>query len=76
MFGFIKEIFVGFLGFGGSLVSDRTKCLSLNNRPCQARPTLVEKTLMNFSIVHILSVLIGVVEVVMAHMLEYIIRIK
>lgn len=43
MFGFIKEIFVGFLGFGGSLVSDRTKCLSLNNRPCQARPTLVEK---------------------------------
>ena len=39
MFGFIKKMFIRLLRFGGSLASDCINCASLNNQPCQARPT-------------------------------------
>ena len=51
MFGFIKKMFIGFLSvctivsFSEPLASSfekSIKCVSLNNRPCQARPTLVD----------------------------------
>ena len=48
MFGLIKEMFIVLLNvcilvsFARSLPSkEPTKCLTLNNRPCKARPTLV-----------------------------------
>ena len=50
MFQFIKEMLIGLLsactrlGFSGSVPSnykESIKCVSLNNQPCQARPTLV-----------------------------------
>ena len=50
MFGFIQKLFIGLLSscisgrFDGSLASNSKgpiKCVSLNNQPCQARPTLV-----------------------------------
>ena len=50
MFGFDKEISIGFLrihtigNLSESLLSnseESIKCVSLNNQPCQARPTLV-----------------------------------
>ena len=48
MFRFIKKIFIGLLSvctqvsFRGSITpKDPKKCLTLNSRPCQARPTLV-----------------------------------
>ena len=40
MFG--KKVFIGLLLFGGSLDSYHIKCVSLNKRPCQARPALVD----------------------------------
>ena len=39
MFRSIKKIFIKSLSFGGSLA---TKCVSLNNQPCQVRPTLID----------------------------------
>ena len=51
MFQFIKNLFIRLLfvyiigSFGESLPSilkGATKCVSLNNQPCQARPTLVD----------------------------------
>ena len=50
MFGFIKNVFVGLfsaciiLRFSKSLPSnykEPVKCVTLNNQPCQTRPTLV-----------------------------------
>ena len=52
MFGFIKKMFIGLLltyactarSFGESFASNsegRIKLVSLNNRPCQARSTLI-----------------------------------
>ena len=50
MFGFNKKISIGFLrihtigNLSESLLSnseESIKCVSLNNQPCQARPTLV-----------------------------------
>ena len=83
MFGLIKEMFIVLLNvcilvsFGRSLPSkEPTKCLTLNNRPCKARPTLVniksDETLF-FS--HLLLVLVSVVEAVtllMFHMLAFV----
>ena len=45
MFRFIKQAFIDLLRFSGSLgcitkVSDRTKCISINNEPSLARHTL------------------------------------
>ena len=54
MFGLSKKEFSGLLSvcttvrFSGSLASNSkgsTKCVSLNNQPCQARPTLVGTSL-------------------------------
>ena len=50
MFGFLENMFIGLLStctvqiFNGSLAFNSkgpVKCVSLNNRPCQARPTFV-----------------------------------
>ena len=87
MFGLIKEMFIVLLNvcilvsFGRSLLpKEPTKCLTLNNWPCKARPTLVninsDETLF-FS--HLLLVLISVVEPVtllMFHMLAFVFQIK
>ena len=51
MFGLVKEIFIILwsaftIRFGESLNSNSDgciKCVSLNNPPCQARPTLVDR---------------------------------
>ena len=67
--------------FGESLASNSKgciKCLSLNNRPCQGRPTLININ-SNVFFIHLLAVLINVVEVVillMIHMLEYVFQMK
>ena len=55
MFTFIKKIFIGLLSactvvsFGESLAfsnfEGRLKCISLSNRPCQTRPTIVDISL-------------------------------
>ena len=37
----MKKMFVILLNFGGSLTSDHTKCISLNNRPCQTKPAMI-----------------------------------
>ena len=47
MFSLIKQVFIGLLSFSSSLtriakVSDRTKCLSLNDEPRMVRPTLID----------------------------------
>ena len=44
MFGFIKEMFIRLLRFAGLQVNvcDTTKCVSLDNQPCQVWPTLVD----------------------------------
>ena len=51
MFGFTKKTFISLLDLSSgrssacnsciAKLSDRMKCISLNNRPCQARATLV-----------------------------------
>ena len=46
MFKFIKQHFIVLLSFSGLLarvakVSDRTKCISLNNEPCSANLLLL-----------------------------------
>ena len=52
MFKFIKRAFIAILSFSGSLarvtkVSDRRKCMSLNNETCLARPNLIDVTLIH-----------------------------
>ena len=47
MFNLIKQIFIVLLRFSSSLacvakVSDRTKCVSLNDKPCRVRSTLID----------------------------------
>ena len=47
MFNLIKQIFIVLLRFSSSLacvakVSDRTKCVSLNDKPCMVRSTLID----------------------------------
>ena len=42
MFRLIKQVFITLLSFSGSLA---TKCVSLNNEPCTARPTLSDLNL-------------------------------
>ena len=39
MFRLIKQVFIALLSFSRSLV---TKYVSLNNRPCMIRPTLID----------------------------------
>ena len=39
MFWFIKQVFSALLSFTGSLA---TKCVSLSNQPCTAKPTLID----------------------------------
>ena len=73
MFRFIKKRFIRLLrvyaigSFGASLVynyEQPIKYVSLNNQPCQARPTIVNKTSHETLFIHLLSVLISVMEVV------------
>ena len=47
MFKFIKQAFIVLLSFSESLafvvkVSDHTKCISLNNELCLAKPTFID----------------------------------
>ena len=47
MFSLIKQVFVVLLSFSSSLASvakgsTRTKCLSLNDQPCMAGPTVID----------------------------------
>ena len=47
MLGLIKHVFVILLNFSSSLVSvakvsDRTKCVLLDDEPCLVRPTLID----------------------------------
>ena len=84
IFRFNKQIFIGLLsictipGLGESLVYNPKgpiRCVSLNNQPCQARPTTAKKTLMKLFFIYLVLVLISVVEVVillMIHMLEFV----
>ena len=86
MFGFIKNMCIWLLSarktesFGGSLVSNskgQIKCVSLNNRPCQAR--LLVNIHSNKSLYYPVTVSVNVVEVVILliiHMLEYVFQIK
>ena len=39
MFNFFKQTFIGLLSFSGSLVA---KCISFNNKPYLAKPTLID----------------------------------
>ena len=39
MFSLIKKVFIVLLSFSSSL---ETKCLSLNDKPCMIRPTLID----------------------------------
>ena len=46
MFSLIKQVFIVLQSFNESLarvaqVSNQTKCLSLNDKPCIVRPTLI-----------------------------------
>ena len=46
MFGIIKQVFIGSLGFSGSSTSlvnapDHMKCISLNNQQCMTQPTFI-----------------------------------
>ena len=50
MFKFVKQSVIALLSLTGSLariakVCDRAKCISLNNRPCIARSTLIDLNL-------------------------------
>ena len=71
MFRFIKKIFIGLLSvctqvsFRGSLTpKEPKKCLTLNSRPCQARPTLVNIDSDETLFIHFLLVFISVMEFV------------
>ena len=86
MFGFIKNMCIWLFSacktesFGGSLVSNskgQIKCISLNNRPCQAR--LLVNIHSNKSLYYPVTVSVNLVEVVILliiHMLEYVFQIK
>ena len=47
MISLIKQVFIVLLSFSSSLarvakISDRTKCVSLNDEPCMVRLTLID----------------------------------
>ena len=42
MLRIFKQMFIGLLSFGRSLVSDLTKCVSINNELCLARSYLID----------------------------------
>ena len=42
MLRFIKQMFIGLLSFGRSLVSELMKCVSINNELCLARSYLID----------------------------------
>ena len=82
MFKFILKFFellsICTIGsFGEWLASDpkgTIKYLSLNNRLCQAKPTLVNYTLMELFFIHLLSEVsaMEVVTLLMIHMLKFV----
>ena len=80
MFGFINKVFVGLLSvclinFSESIVSNSkglTKCVSLSNQSCQARPMLVDINSDETFFIYLLLVLVyvvGVVTLLIIHML-------
>ena len=71
--------------FGESLalashLEESLKCVSINNRPYQARETTINlKTLINLFIIYLMLVLLNVAEVVipsMIHVLEHVFQKK
>ena len=42
MFSLIKQVFIVLLNFSRFLAREQTKCLSLNDKPCMLRPTLID----------------------------------
>ena len=58
--------------FGESLAfnsNEPIKCVSLNNQPCQARPTFIPLLLVSISMVEVVTLL-------MIHVLEFLFQIK
>ena len=42
MFSLIKQVFIVLLYFSESFARERTKCFSLNDKPCMVRPTVID----------------------------------
>ena len=42
MFSSIKQLLIVLLSFSESLAQNRTKCVSLNEKPCMVRPTFID----------------------------------
>ena len=81
MFGFIKNMFIGLLNvfaigsFGVSLASnykEPMKCVSLNNQPCKARPTIVSISSDKTLFIHLLISVVEVVTLLTIRMLEFV----
>ena len=54
MFGFIKEIFIGFLTSLAVNASSHTKCISLSNKKCEIQPALISLyPVKNYTIIHL-----------------------
>ena len=58
MFKFIKQAFIPLLSFSGSStsivnVSDRTKCIFLNNEPCFPRPIFIDLNSNELHLIHL-----------------------
>ena len=85
MFGFIKKMVIGLLTFSISLtsinnVSDRTKCICLNNQPCMTRTTLINlNTIKDCITIHLWLMQIYITKVVILCMIyptEFVLRTK
>ena len=86
MFGFIEKFLIGLLSactevpFGRSVPpKEPIKCLTSSDRPCQARPTLVNMNSNETLFIHLLLVMISVMEVLtllMICMMNYVFQIK
>ena len=54
MFGFIKEIFIGFLTSLAVNASNYTKCISLSDKKCEIQPTVISLyPVKNYTIIHL-----------------------
>ena len=54
MFGFMKEIFIGFLTSLAVNAFSYTKCISLSNKKCEIQPTRISLyPVKNYTIIHL-----------------------
>ena len=75
LIGLLSACSTGSLGFGKSLASNGIKCLSWKNQTSQVSLMFTDKNSNEPLIIHLLSVLISMVEVLLQfkiHMLEYV----